>query len=109
MAVREEIDVKERVEEKVEEKLERPRRFCVLMHNDDYTPMDFVVRIMQSVFNKPLPTAVALMLKVHHEGQAVCGVYPAQIAETKIASVHSQARAAGYPLLCTMEPEEGNE
>lgn len=105
MAVREDVGIKDRVEEKTDDKVERPRRYRVLMHNDDYTPMDFVIKMMAGVFDKPFPTAVALMLKIHHQGMAVCGVYSAQIAETKIAKVHSEARSAGHPLMCTMEPE----
>lgn len=105
MAVREDTDVRERVEEKTREKIERPKRFRVLMHNDDYTTMEFVVWILLSVFNKSEEQAVMIMLKIHHQGLAECGVYPAQIAETKIARVHAEARAEGFPLLCTMEPE----
>ena len=105
MPTREDIAIEERVREKGEEKTERPKRFRVILHNDDYTPMDFVVWILSSIFHKPLSEAVELMLKVHHEGHAVAGTFPAQIAETKIQAVHSQAREEGYPLLCTMEPE----
>lgn len=106
MSVNEETDVKERVREEVREKLEPPKRFRVIMHNDDYTSMEFVVWILLTVFRKSQFEAVKLMLMVHHKGQAMVGIYPAQIAETKISAVHSKARDAGFPLRCTMEPEE---
>lgn len=82
-----------------------PQRYRVLMHNDHYTPMDFVVQILRSVFHKPAVEAEEIMLTVHYRGVGVCGCYPAQIAETKVKRVHSEARAAGYPLRCSLEPE----
>lgn len=87
------------------EQVKPPELFRVLMHNDDYTTMDFVVAVLQSVFQKPTEEAVRIMLNIHHEGIGMCGVYPADIAETKIDTVHAQAQAHGYPLRCSMEPE----
>ncbi len=91
--------------ERLEDELAPPAMYRVLMHNDDYTSMDFVVHILETVFRKPSPEAVQLMIQIHKSGLATCGVYPAEIAEAKIASVHGQAREHGYPLRCTMEPE----
>lgn len=90
--------------------LERPRtkeppRFAVLMHNDDYTSMEFVVRILREVFLKNEEEAVTLMLRVHNDGVAKCATYTREIAETKVAVVHARARDAGFPLRCTMEQE----
>lgn len=82
-----------------------PQMFRVLLHNDDYTTMDFVVAILVSVFRKPKGEAVRIMLNVHHQGIGMCGVYPAQVAETKVATVHNRARDNGFPLRCSMEPE----
>ena len=79
--------------------------YQVLMHNDHYTTMDFVVEMLETVFRKPSPEAVRIMLNIHEQGVGRCGVYTAEIAEAKIATVHQTARAHGYPLRCTMEPE----
>ncbi len=87
----------------VEHALREPRHFTVLLHNDDYTTMEFVVEILVTVFRKSLSEAQVIMLAVHEKGQGACGVYPAEVAETKVAVVHSKARAAGYPLRCTLE------
>ncbi len=95
------FDIKKR--EKIEEKVKEPPKFKVLLHNDDYTTMDFVVKILEEVFHKSPAEATAIMLHVHHKGVGECGVYPAEIAETKVDIVHARARAAGFPLLATME------
>ena len=86
-------------------KLQRPPLFRVLLHNDDFTTMEFVVEVLQSVFHHNEPEAMAIMLHVHHRGVGVAGVYTHEIAETKAAKVHSLAREAGFPLLSTVEPE----
>lgn len=83
----------------------KPNLFKVFMLNDDYTTMDFVIDILQSVFYKESDEATVLMLQIHQKGMALCGVYPFEIAETKVARVHERARAAGFPLRCTLEPE----
>ncbi|HSR51621.1 MAG TPA: ATP-dependent Clp protease adaptor ClpS [Acidobacteriota bacterium] len=79
--------------------------FRVLLHNDDYTSMDFVVEILRSVFRKSEPEAVQIMLNVHYRGVGMAGLYPPQVAETKVKAVHSRAKKSGYPLRCSMEPE----
>lgn len=81
-----------------------PDMFKVLLLNDDYTPMEFVVETIQTFFNKSLEQATQIMLKVHTEGVGVCGVYPQDIAETKMARVLQHARESQHPLQCVVEP-----
>lgn len=83
--------------------VERPALYRVLLHNDDYTPMDFVVAVLRDIFRKDDAEAVRIMLHVHKRGLGVAGVYPHQIAETKVNKVHEAAKAEGHPLKCTME------
>lgn len=80
--------------------------YRVLMHNDDYTTMDFVVAVLVVIFGKPFDEAERIMLNVHRKGVGICGVYPQEIAETKIAQVHERAQESGFPLRCSMEPAE---
>jgi len=82
-----------------------PRRYKVLLLNDDYTTMEFVVKILVEVFHHPHDEAVEIMLHVHHRGVGVAGVYSFDVAETKVARVSVLARASEFPLRCTMEPE----
>lgn len=82
-----------------------PPMYKVVLLNDDYTTMQFVVMILQSVFNKSLAEAQEIMLSVHEKGSGVAGVYTKQVAETKIAIVHQIAVQNEYPLKCKMEPE----
>lgn len=84
-------------------KTSRPSLYRVLLHNDDYTPMDFVVEVLTRFFKKTHAEATEIMLAVHHKGMGVCGVYPYEIAETKVALVTEAAREHEYPLQCTME------
>lgn len=86
-----------------EEQLEEPRLYRVLLHNDDYTTMEFVVIILMEVFRKTGDEATAIMLAVHKRGMGQCGVYPLEVAETKVAEVHRRAREANFPLRCTLE------
>jgi ATP-dependent Clp protease adaptor protein ClpS len=90
---------------KSKEKLEKPPLYKVLLHNDDYTTMEFVVFVLISVFNKSEEDAFVIMLKVHNEGLGIAGVYPYEIAETKAEKVMALARQNEYPLLCTVEEE----
>lgn len=83
--------------------LREPRHCRVLLHNDDYTTMEFVVEILCTVFHKTQDEAVTIMLAVHERGRGDCGVYPAEVAETKVSIVHGKARAAGFPLRCSLE------
>lgn len=86
-------------------RVRRPRRFKVILHNDDFTTMDFVVAVLRQFFGKSPAEAVHVMLQVHHKGQGVAGVYTRDVAETKVAEVTAAARAEGMPLLLTTEPE----
>ncbi|MEW6672930.1 MAG: ATP-dependent Clp protease adapter ClpS [Thermodesulfobacteriota bacterium] len=83
-----------------------PPMFRVLLHNDDFTTMDFVVQILMQVFHKTLEEATRIMLNVHRKGIGLCGVYVYEVAETKVDTVHSLAREHQYPLKCTMEKDE---
>lgn len=87
----------------VEDEIREPRQFKVLLHNDDYTTMEFVVHVLVSIFRKTEEQAASIMLKVHHEGVGVCGIYTYEMAETKVAIVRQAAAEKGYPLKCTME------
>lgn len=82
-----------------------PPRFKVLMHNDDYTTMEFVVQMLQEVFHKPATEANQIMLNIHFKGIGLCGHYPFDIAETKVDRVHVLSREAGFPLRCSLEEE----
>lgn len=88
-----------------EQKVDEPRLYRVILHNDDYTPMDFVVHVLMSVFKKDELAATQIMLNVHHLGKGVCGVYTYEIAETKITRVHELAEQHEYPLHASMEAE----
>src|SRR5690606_9305791 len=83
-----------------EGQLQPPPRYRVVLLNDDYTPMEFVVEVLRVFFGMNMETATRVMLKVHTEGKGVCGVYPREIAETKAIQVNEHARAAEHPLLC---------
>lgn len=89
--------------ERQAEKLKPPPMYQVILLNDDYTPMEFVVIVLEEYFNKNRETALQIMLKVHHEGKGVCGIFPKDIATTKVDLVMAYARQAGHPLQCVME------
>jgi ATP-dependent Clp protease adaptor protein ClpS len=93
------------VAEKVRPKTEEPKRFKVLLHNDDYTTMEFVVQILESIFSKSPAEAFRIMMHVHTRGAGIAGVYSHEVAETKVSMVHENAREAGHPLRCSVEPE----
>ena len=83
-----------------------PQMYQVVMLNDDYTPMEFVVVVIQEFFNKDRETATQIMLKIHLDGKAICGVYSRDVAATKVEQVQEAARQAGHPLQCVSEPVE---
>jgi ATP-dependent Clp protease adaptor protein ClpS len=87
------------------QKIDRPKKYKVVFYNDDFTPMNLVTSILIEVFNKGLPEAEAIMLKVHRQGKGIAGVYSKQIAETKIETTKMYAREAGYPLHAEAQPE----
>ena len=91
------------VKERVREKAKEPTLHSVVLLNDDYTPMEFVVMVLQEYFKRDLETATQIMLKIHHEGRGVCGVYSKDVAATKVELVLAAARRGGHPLQCIME------
>ena len=88
---------------KTKTQTKRPNLYRVLILNDDYTPMEFVVMVLQHYFGCDLETATLIMLKIHHEGRGVCGVFSKDVAATKVELVLAAARRAGHPLQCIME------
>jgi ATP-dependent Clp protease adaptor protein ClpS len=88
-----------------ETKLEKPKLFKVILHNDDFTTMEFVIFVLQYVFNRSESDSFSIMLKVHNEGQGVAGIYPYEIAAMKSEKTMNLARAREYPLLCSVEEE----
>jgi ATP-dependent Clp protease adaptor protein ClpS len=93
------------VSAQVRPKTKRPSLYKVLLLNDDYTPMDFVVHVLEKIFGKNCDEAVEIMLHVHHRGVGVCGVYTFEVAETNVAQVIELSRRHEHPLQCTMEKE----
>jgi ATP-dependent Clp protease adaptor protein ClpS len=86
-------------------KLKKPPLYKVLLHNDDYTTMDFVVLVLRSVFHRSETDAIRIMLQVHQQGTGVAGVYTYEVAEAKVGKVTSLARDHEFPLLCTMQED----
>jgi len=84
-------------------KVKRPPLYSVLMLNDDFTPMEFVVHVLESFFSMDREKAVRVMLQVHTQGKGVCGIFSREIAETKVSQVNDYSRENNHPLLCTME------
>ncbi len=91
--------------ERTKQETRKPELFKVLLLNDDYTTMDFVVEVLETVFNKAPVEAYRIMMAVHNQGQGLCGVYPFEVAETKVATVVDLARGHSFPLRAAMEPE----
>jgi ATP-dependent Clp protease adaptor protein ClpS len=91
--------------ERTKQETKKPQLFKVLLLNDDYTTMDFVVEILESVFHKQPAEAFRIMMAVHTQGKGLCGVYPHEVAETKVETVVERARENGFPLRAAMEPE----
>jgi len=87
-----------------QQKLAEPRKYAVLMLNDDYTTMEFVIDVLQRFFQKTEDEAVQVMMKVHQEGKGIAGVYSLEIAEMKVMQVTDYARSKSYPLKCSIEP-----
>lgn len=92
-------------QKKLESKLTEPPKYRVILHNDDYTPMDFVTMILQKIFNYSYQQAEVLMIKVHFAGKGTVGVYPYEIAEMKIMKATNLAQEQGYPLMLSLEKE----
>ena len=98
-------DIQEDVQQKSKQKLEKPPKYKVILHNDDFTTMEFVQYVLETIFHKSPATARQIMMAVHLKGRGVAGVYTCEIAEAKITKVTSLAKAQEFPLLCTMEEE----
>jgi len=96
-----------KIEEEIKSSLDvvEPTRYKVLLHNDDYTTMDFVVEILVTIFHKSVAESEHIMLSIHQKGKAVCGVYSYEIAQTKVHQVKQLAKKSGFPLLATLEEE----
>lgn len=93
------------VADEVRTKLQPPSLYKVILLNDDYTPMDFVIEVLQKFFNLDIDSATQIMMNVHYQGKGVCGIYTAEIAETKVVQVNNFARENEHPLMCTMEQD----
>jgi ATP-dependent Clp protease adaptor protein ClpS len=91
--------------ERTRQETKKPELFKVLLLNDDYTTMDFVVEILETVFHKQPAEAFRIMMMVHTQGKGLCGLYPHEVAETKVDTVVERAREHGFPLRAAMEPE----
>lgn len=89
----------------VREQIEEPQLYRVLLLNDDYTTMDFVIHVLETVFHRSPAEATQIMLHVHKKGRGICGLYPLDIAEMKVAAVHAMALKHEFPLKCVMEKE----
>ncbi len=87
-------------------KLQPPKMYKVLMHNDDYTTMEFVILVLQKFFNKSASESQTIMLEVHTRGFGICGIYTYEVAESKVAKVTKYARDNGHPLKCSTEPSD---
>jgi ATP-dependent Clp protease adaptor protein ClpS len=98
-------ELEEDVISEIGDDIDEPSMYKVLLHNDDYTTMEFVVEILILVFNKSPEDAVRIMLNVHHKGIGICGVYTYEVSETKVNAVRALGRQYGFPLKCTMEKE----
>ena len=94
--------------ETAEPQLQPPPMFRVVMLNDDFTPMDFVVDILVRFFHQSEEKANQMMLQIHHEGSVICGVYPRDIAETKVQQVETASRTSGHPLRCIVEHDSND-
>jgi len=106
MSPRPDTDESTLTDSRTDQQLQQPRLWRVLLHNDDYTTQDFVIWVLESIFNKPRGEAFAIMLNVHRSGLGLAGVYTHDVAETKLKATRQAAEDHEFPLLVTMEPEE---
>jgi len=97
------LDFDQKIEGELRDALQPPSMYKVVLMNDDYTPMEFVVDVLQKFFSYDVERATQLMLSVHYQGKAICGIFTAEVAETKVALVNQYAKENEHPLLCTLE------
>ena len=97
------LNFEQLVDDEVHDELKPPSMYKVVLHNDDYTPMEFVIDVLQKFFSYDIERATQLMLMVHYQGKAICGVFTAEVAETKVMQINRYARDNEHPLLCTLE------
>ncbi|PKH24300.1 ATP-dependent Clp protease adapter ClpS [Enterobacterales bacterium CwR94] len=97
------LNFEQLADDKVREELKPPSMYKVILNNDDYTPMEFVIDVLQKFFSYDTERATQLMLTVHYRGKAICGVFTAEVAETKVVMVNRYAKENEHPLLCTLE------
>jgi len=97
------LDFDQLTADKLKDGLQPPSMYKVILVNDDYTPMEFVIGVLQKFFSYDVERATQLMLAVHYQGKAICGVFTAEVAETKVAMVNQYAKDNEHPLLCTLE------
>jgi len=102
---KEDAIVQDEIESKERDSLQEPPLYKVLLHNDDYTTMDFVVMILQEVFQKNTAEATRIMLNVHHQGIGIAGIFTREVGETKVAIVHRLAKNYQFPLKCSLEKD----
>ena len=105
MAKKRNIDIDGELATKTRVRTQRPARFKVILLNDDYTSMEFVIMVLMSVFNKTNLEAVEIMLAIHTGGRGIAGIYTREVAETKVSRVDVMAQSEGYPLRCVLERE----
>ena len=98
-------ETKEKVKSKTRDEVTEPSMYKVLLFNDDYTTMEFVVEVLIFIFNKSTEEAVNIMLNVHRKGIGICGIYIYEVAESKVGKVHALSLENNFPLKCTMEKE----
>ncbi len=96
-------ETREDIDARTDHDVKEPSMYKVLLHNDDYTTMEFVVHVLMLIFHKSVEEATRIMLSVHHKGIGMCGVYTYEVAEIKVETVTRLARQQGHPLKCTME------
>ena len=88
---------------KSDDEIREPKQYRIILYNDDYTTMDFVIEVLVAIFRKPAPEATKIMLDVHKRGKGICGVYTYDIAATKVAQVHEMSKMREFPLKCSLE------
>lgn len=97
------------VKDRADFKPKKPRRYNVLLHNDDFTPMEFVVYVLRNTFRQPESKAIMTMLSIHNQGVGVAGMYTREIAETKMYQVEQVAKQSDWPLMASIEPVDGDD